>query len=330
MRFRSTLLYALTAFIGGSAQAQVTNGATPISAACTWRNDDALSRVAHGQSMEAENILSVALANGGRLDHVCAGLTMTNIAALLLVSGRLAEAEVMAERSVHTLEESFPPDDPALLRPLQILAAVQFERGKIARARETFKRMQSNRTRRPEDLALVNAMAASLLKAQGRWPEAESQYAAAIHAMKEAGRGDSADAGALLNGLGAIYIEEHRMDAARQTLNEALAVFERAPDADPWDRIKLLHTRGALCARQGEWREAEQDLANALSIADRESRVEPAALRSLLIDYAAVLRKNHRRQEARSIETRIAALGRALENREVVDVTDLLARSKKR
>ena len=275
-------------------------------------------------------MLSAALANGDRADHVCAGLAMNNIAALLLVSGRLAQAEVMAERSVHTLDESFPPDDPALMRPLQVLAAIRFQRGKIARAREAFRRMQSIRTTQPEDRALVNAMAAALLEAQGRWPEAESQYVAAIQALKEVGRSDTADTGALLNGIGGLYIKEHRMGEARQVLNEALAIFERAPDADPWDRIKALSTRGALCARQGEWRAAEQDLGNALSIADRESRVEPTVLRSLLVDYAVVLRNNHRRREARSIETRIAALGRAPEDREVVDVSDLLARSKAR
>lgn len=253
---------------------------------------------------------------------------MNNIAALLLVSGRSAEAEAMATRSVHTLEHSFPPDNPALLRPLQILAAAQFERGKTARAREAFHRMLAIRNTRPEDRALVCGMAASLLEAEGKLPEAESQYSAAIQALKEAGRGGSSEASALLNGIGSLYIRQHRMAEARRALDDALAIFERAPDANPWDRIKLLVTRAALCARQGEWRDAEQDLASALSIADRESQVEPAALRSLLIDYAVVLRKNHRRREARSIESRIAALGGDARQSGVVDLSDLLARSK--
>ena len=275
-------------------------------------------------------MLSAALANDDRLDHVCAGLTMNKIAAFLSDSGRLAEAEAMAQRSVHTLDESLPPDDPALLRPLQVLAAIQFQRGKIARAREAFRRMQSIRTTQPEDRARANAMAAALLEAQGRWPEAEAQYTAAIQALKEAGRSDAADAGTLLVGMGGLYIREHRISAARQVLNEALAIFERAPDSEPPDRINLLHTRSALCARQGEWGEAEQDLANAVSIADHESRVEPAALRSLLVDYAVVLRKNHRRREARSVETRIATLGRDPEDGELVDVTELVAPPKAR
>lgn len=329
MRFSSVLLYALTAFAGRSVQAQIASEA-PISLACTKLSEDALTRVAQGQSRETENMLSAALANDDRLGHVCAGLVMNKMAAFLSDAGRLAEAEVMAQRSVHTLDESFPPNDLALLRPLQVLAAIQFQRGKIARAREAFRRMQSIRTTQPEDRALVNAMAAALLAAEGRWPEAEAQYTAAIQALKEAARGDTADGVALLVGMGGLYIREHRMGEARQVLNEALAIFERAPDADPWDRINLLRTSGVLCARQGEWGEAERDLANAVSIADSESRVEPTVLRSLLVDYAVVLRKNHRRREARSIETRIATLRRAPEDRELVDVTDLLARPKAR
>jgi hypothetical protein len=133
----------------------------------------------------------------------------------------------------------------------------------------------------------------------------------------------------LLNGLGAVYIQEHRMEDARETLS-GLAILERAPDADPWDRIKLLKTRGALCARQGDWNAAEQDLGNALSIADHESRVDPVVLRPLLIDYAAALRKNHQRREARLIETRLAVLGRAPENREIVDVSERLPRQERR
>lgn len=330
MRFRFMVLCALFAFIGRSAHPQGKTEATALSSACSKLSNEAPTAVAEGRSGDVENLLSAVLVNGDRRDAVCAGPLMNNIAALLFASGRVAEAEVMATRSVHSFEKSFPPDDLVLLRPLQILAATQFEQGKTARAREAFQRMQAIRITQPEDRALVNAMAASLLEAEGRWPEAESLYSAAIQALKDAGRGDTADTGALLNSIGGLYIKERRMAEARQALDDALATFERARDAAPWDRMKLLHTRAALCSRQGEWREAEQDLANAVSIADRYPRVEPADLRRLLIDYAAVLRKNHQRGgRLRSIERRIAAFGHP-EDRGVVDVSELLAKPKAR
>ena len=324
MRFRSLLLSSLVAFLCHAAVPQTAaESPAPLSAACTKRNQDTLAQVAQGASIDAEGMLLASLANYARLDQVCAGVIMSNLAALLLASGRLTEAEAMAARSIRVLEKSLPQNDLALLRPLQILAAIQFEQGKTTRAREAFQRMEALRTTRPEDRELVNAMAASLLEAEGRWREAESHYAAAIQALKDAGRGDTSDAGALLNGIGGLYIKEHRMAEAHQALDDALAIFERARDATPWDRIKLLHTRAALYGRQGMWKEAEQDLANAVTLADRDPPVASGRFRFLLMDYAAVLRKNHRSRDARAVETRIAALARASDDRWVVDAADL-------
>lgn len=322
MNFTLTILVLASAF--SHSAAQIASGGT-IHAACPKPIEDALTRATQGRFSEAGEMLRAVDSNGDRADRLCAGLTLSRVAALLSDGGRPADAEAMAGRAVHTLEEVLSSDDRELLVPLQTLAAVQLQQGKITKARAAFQKMRSIRTGRPEERALVNAMAASLLEAEGSWPEAESQYAAAIQALKEGKRGDSADCGNLLVGMGGLYIREHRGGEARQALNEALTIFKRSSDADPRDRISLLRTSGVLYARQGEWREAQQYLADALSLADHESRVDPTVLRSLLADYAAVLRKNHRRREARTVETRLAVLRGPAEFREVVDVTDLLA-----
>jgi hypothetical protein len=90
------------------------------------------------------------------------------------------------------------------------------------------------------------------------------------------------------------------------------------------DRIRLLHIRAALHARDGEWRESEQKYAQALAMAEQESRADPALLRSLLTNYAIVLRKTHRGREARSFEKRAAALRGYPATNALVDVTELL------
>ena len=195
----------------------------------------------------------------------------------------------------------------------------------MTRAREAFKRMQTIRIQRPEDSALVRAMAGAFFQADGTLEEAEAEYLAAIHAWAEAGRGETADAGAILNSLGSLYIDEHRLDDARGVLDRALIIFNHATDAVPMDRIKLLALWGVLHARQSEWQEAEKDFSDALSIADRESKVDPLALQSLLVNYGIVLRKNHHRREAHSIEARAAALRRD-HMKDVVDVTAVFAK----
>jgi tetratricopeptide (TPR) repeat protein len=296
-------------------------------AACAKLNQTFVTQMANGQFSEGETALSAALAS--RADHAddaCTALILNNMAGLLSVLGRVAEAERLAERSVAILEKI--PNDSVLLRSLQILAAIRFEEGKIARAREALKRMQSIRIQRLEDSALVHGTAAAFLQDEGRRPEAEAEYIADIRAWGEAGRGETADTGDILNSLVALYIKEQRLDEARRTLDRALAIFSRARDAVPMDRIKLLNLRGALHARLGQWQQSEQDLGDALSIVDRQPSVDRALVRSLLGNYSYVLRRNHHRREARSIEARTAALPANRTPAAVVDLTDLLVEAK--
>ena len=44
------------------------------------------------------------------------------------------------------------------------------------------------------------------MQAEGRYKEAEPEYLSAVAAWQESGRGETADASAVLNGLGALYI----------------------------------------------------------------------------------------------------------------------------
>jgi tetratricopeptide (TPR) repeat protein len=307
------------------------NGANegPADASCLQLNAAVMTQTASGHVAEAEALLSTATAPGDeRGQAACTGHVLGNMARTMAVFGNIAEAERLAERSVRILERLYPPDDWTLLRPLQILAAVRLESGETARAREAIRRIQSIRIKRPEDSAVVHATVGALLQIEGRRSEAEAEYHDAFRAWEEAGRGDSADAAALLQCLVALYLEEERLDEARQALDRSLAIFNRAKDVLPVDRIKFLDLRSVLHGRLGEWQQAEQDLRDALSMADREPFVDPPLLRWMLVNYSYVLRRNHHRREARSIEARRAALPADRGTADVVDLTDLLAEKK--
>jgi tetratricopeptide (TPR) repeat protein len=172
-------------------------------------------------------------------------------------------------------------------------------------------------------------MAAKLLGVAGKLKEAESEYSAALSAIDDGGRGGSADVASILVALASVYIEDHQFDEARRALDRAMAIINAAKNTVAMDRILLLATRGALHARQREWLAAEPDMREALSIADRE-KVPDSMLAKLLPDYAIVLRKIHRREEARSIEARAATFRSRPAANAVVDVTDLSAESKLR
>jgi tetratricopeptide (TPR) repeat protein len=310
------------------AAAQGVKSYAPVTAECTDLNHALVAEIDSGQLARAESLLSTAIASGAdRGGDQCSGLILNNMALVLLMLGRLDEAERYAERSVRILETKYPPDDPLILHPLSLLASMRLELGKIAGAREAFRRMQAIRTQGPIDRALVHGMGAMLLHREGRLAEAETEYLLTFHAWEEAGKGEAADAGAVFNSLGLLYIQQERFEDSRKALDRALLIFASAKDSAPSDRVKVLHVRGVLLARQNAWLDAEQDLSDALAMADRERWVDPIGLRSLLISYAYVLRRNHHRQEAHAIEARAAKIqegGRSA----IVDVTELLTKRK--
>lgn len=176
---------------------------------------------------------------------------------------------------------------------------------------------------------MVHGMSGVFLQDEGKYQEAETEYLAAAHGWEQAGRAQMSDTGSVLTSLASVYTFQRRFEDARRTLDRAAAIFAQAKDSVPMDRIKLLSVRAGLHARQGEWQKAELDLRDAVDEADRESQVIPAAREFLLTNYARVLRKNHRRREARAIEARAAALGFPSGARgAVVDVSELLAKPK--
>jgi tetratricopeptide (TPR) repeat protein len=241
------------------------------------------------------------------------------------LSGRFAEAEGLAERSVSILDKVAGPNAQAILRPLQTLALARLEQGKFGMARSAFKRMQLIPATRPESRARVHGIAAIISEKEGKYTEAESEYVESLSAFEQAGRRNSGDSASNLMGLGSLYIKSGRLDEAARVLDGALAILDVASDTVPMDRLKLLNLRSVLDAREGEWQKAKDRLQRAISIAEHETALEPTFHSMLLANYAQALRKVHQRSEARSVEARAAALRCYRPAEGLVDVTELSA-----
>ena len=104
-------------------------------------------------------------------------------------------------------------------------------------------------------------------------------------------------------------------------MERASLLFTAAKNAVPPDLISFLGIRATLHIRLAQWSEAEGDLLHAISLADHERQMDPGIIEPLLTNYAVVLRKMHRRHEARRVEARLAIL----QHRQtaVVDLSEL-------
>lgn len=302
---------------------------SPSEESCQDLNGRAVAYARSGAIAQAEELLSRLVAGAtSQFPETCVGSLFSNLAAVMEMSGRLADGERLAERSIVILQGSLPPNDPALLRPLNILTASRLDLGKLAAAREAFQRMQVIPTRDAADRALISVLAGALLKAEGKLPGAEAEYRNALEAYEESGHGDSADAASILNSLGELYQREKRFHDAIQSLDRCLFILAVAPDALPMDRIKALNDRAVVYVAQGHWDQAARDLSRAVSLLDDYARCHsPAAVSALFDNYAAVLRKTRHSRDARRFAAQSAALQTQLRAVEVVDVSELLQKS---
>jgi len=295
--------------------------------ACRTFHEDISRKRDNGQLAEAGAALSQALAAPENvLGESCGWLTVSNMATVFALSGRIAEAEALAKQSLRMMDKWYAPGDPVRFRPLHLLSSMQFQQAKWGKARETFRHLQALHIEQPGDRALVHGLAALWSEVEGRYQDAEREYFSAIAAWKQAGRDENADMATMFIGVGTLYLKQGRYRESAMSLDRALAIVNTARDAVPTDRVKVLAVRAALHTRQGQWREAGEELRSAISIADKDVRLDPPELKAILACYAFVLRKGNRKAEARSVEARAAAIRLPEWSKAMVDVTELRSR----
>src|SRR5258706_14638969 len=103
-------------------------------------------------------LLLVAVSHGVEpsAEDISAGVFFSIRASSRAVSGRIAEAELDAERSIAILDKLVAHDDRVLIRPLHTLVICQLQLGKDARAWQAYRRMRLIRAAQPADQELVH------------------------------------------------------------------------------------------------------------------------------------------------------------------------------
>ena len=245
MRVHLVTIYAYAAGISCAAGQESSTRVT-LNAACIDLNQKLAGKVESGQLKGAESALSGAIERKtSEPEGACAWLTLHNRANVIALSGRLAEAEGLAWQSLRILDRLYSPNDAIRFRTLQLLWSMEYQQGKLGRARQTFQKMRTLRLDLPRDRAMFFGAAAAQLQAEGQYKEAEVDYLRAFAAWEQLGRGDTTEAATLLVGLGTVHVRQNRYSDAGRTLDRALAIVDSAKDTIPMDRVNILGVRAS-------------------------------------------------------------------------------------
>ncbi len=156
--------------------------------ACVEFNQNIVTKLDSGLLAESEALLSAALTEKEiNFEPSCLAIILHNLANVLALSGRFAEAEGLAQRSIKLLAAVHSLQHPALFRPLHLLWSTQFLQGERSKARQTFQKMKALQLAKAQDRAMLHGAAASETQADGRYEEAEREYQKALAASVEAG-----------------------------------------------------------------------------------------------------------------------------------------------
>jgi tetratricopeptide (TPR) repeat protein len=100
----------------------------------------------------------------------------------------------------------------------------------------------------------------------GRFLEAERAYRRCIRTCRIAGPSGQGLLAGVLNSLGSYYVETDKLGLARQTLQEALAVFKELPDQDPELLVSILLNLATATQWLGDFAGASDFYLHALSV----------------------------------------------------------------
>ena len=134
------------------------------------------------------------------------------------------------------------------------------------------------------------------------------------------------EAALLLNNLGLLLRLMGRDADSEATFRRGLGLVQAATTPVPGMEVSLLYNLASLDLARKQFREAAGRFAAAVRLLDNGASLPPRAAAQILREYAACLRKLGERRQAKSLDTKSAALLSSQpegNERLIVDVTEL-------
>jgi tetratricopeptide (TPR) repeat protein len=259
-----------------------------------------------GRMKDAEGTLRRLLAEAEAADPqpVWVAAVWNNLGHVYQDLGQVEKALQCYQHSVRLWEKHTGGADPALIQPLNNLATLYAEQGRYAEAEALHERSLEIRIRHygrnHTRVAIGLSNMAELLNRRGNSRRAEQLLREALAIWEAHPGAEPLAEGAALNNL-AISTKDRR-EAEELLLRANQLLASAAPGGV--ERIRTLTNLGLLYARAGRLNQAEPALRQALEIAEWVWGPDHPELGGMLQDYARVLKRLGRNDEAMQASVR--------------------------
>lgn len=232
-------------------------------------------------------------------------ITLYRLGIVYRAQGRPAEAEKHYWQALSAWEKTVGSSHPKLVEPLTSLVSLYLEAGLSAAAGRLQRRCEEMLPLlddRRDRLAVFHNLAV-LYHLERKHAKAEAMYLQALADLRELSGPESQPVAQLLNNLAFLYAQTGRRAKAVEHFEQALAIWEYllAP-RHPYLGRALTNLAAQYCAN-GRLEEAESAFGRALDIVEGADPDGPLVA-DVLTDYAVLLRKSQRKQEAKAMERR--------------------------
>jgi len=288
-----------------------------------------------GRLSEAEKVLLDVLQNESQFGADGLAYIYNNLGSVCQDQGRFLYANRYYRRSVVEWERAGDKHREALAKTLNNLASLLWETGKLAEAervliRSSIIQIGVGGSNHLETAHLFYNLGAIRLR-QKRWAEAEAAYRQVLAIYDQLG--DQLETAVAANSLALIYRKAGRYAEANFLFKRARLILERSHDARDVAPLLLVDLATSFWSGK-QLAEAESTVKQALAAV--ESRFGPSHPRTAqtLTLYAVILRRMHRKAQARAMEKRAKEIGtgdaQLRLSRETVDVNELMRQAKGR
>ncbi len=245
-------------------------------------------------------------------DHPDLAGSLHNLARCCRFQGDIPQAEKLSRRALAILEQTQGPDHLDIAPILNTLATIYRDQEQYAQAEPLYLRALAIREKElpPGHLDIaysLNALATNYAF-QKMFDQAESLNMRALSIFEQVRGPDHPDVALCLTCLSDSYYYQKNYDQVKRANQRALAIYERVGAVEQPDAARAMGNLAAMCEEEGDYVQAEQLYLRALTIMERALGSEHRDLFAFVWQYAQILRKMGREQEAIPLEARAWAI----------------------